>query len=162
MYLSCCVYDNNYSIDFLFYSLRQIFLTLQNLKYIGYLISKTQEIDKNLCKNVPPRSYNGCNNNNQTNSTNDISHRNNSSGGNDEEKGNSAIQALSATKQRFFFNKCRNIEVEGNVNELLCSYSFWVCFRKDLVYIMKIRKARVEDCDDLVPMFKQKNVNNNE
>jgi len=146
MFLSCCVFDPDFSVDFLFYSLKQIFLSLPNLKYIGYLLPKSQQIDKALCNNVPPRSYNGSNNYFNANN-----HKN-------EAEGNSAIQAMSATKQRFFFNKCRIAEGEGNLADLVCSNNLWVCFRKDLVYIMKIRKARVEDCDDLVPMFKQKNV----
>jgi len=144
MFLSCCVYRSSYAVDFLFYSLKQIFFTLPNLKYIGYLIPKSQEIDQNLCSNVPPRSYNGSNYFYNPNSNKD-----------ENAEGNSAIQAMSATKQRFFFNKCRF--GEGDITNTV-PYNLYVCFRKDLVYIMKIRKARVEDCDDLAPMFKKKNV----
>jgi len=144
MFLSCCVYRPSYAVDFLFYSLKQVFLSLPNLKYIGYLIPKSQEIDQNLCSNVPPRSYNGSNYFYNPNSNKD-----------ENAEGNSAIQAMSATKQRFFFNKCRI--GEGDITHTI-PYNLYVCFRKDLVYIMKIRKARVEDCDDLAPMFKKKNL----
>ena len=37
-------------------------------------------------------------------------------------------------------------------------FSLHVCSRKDVVPVVKVRKARVEDCDDLVPMFKKQNV----
>jgi len=149
MYLSCCVYEEEYAADFLFFSLKQIFLTIPNLKYIGYLISSTQKIDPNLCKNVFPRSYNGNNYDNKDDKKK-----------NDEENNNSALHAISLSKQRFFFNKCKEIEIEGSTNKAIYPYKLWMCFRKDLVYIMKIRKARVEDCDDLVPMFKQRNLMN--
>jgi len=150
MFLSCCVYEQEYSTDFLFYSLRQIYLTIPDLKYIGYLVSKDREIDKSLYGNVPPRSYNGSNYFNNKEKSHEP--------GSGDQKENSAIKAMSATKQRFFFNQCNSIEKDDPLQEILYSYSLWMCYRKDLVYILKIRKARVEDCDDLVPMFKNKNV----
>ncbi|ORX87573.1 hypothetical protein BCR32DRAFT_289228 [Anaeromyces robustus] len=210
MFLSCCVYKQKYSIDFLFYSLKQIFLTIPNLKYIGYLLPKSQNIDKHLCYTVPPRSYNGTNyiydNDNEginddvdgviRNSNSNRNSNNNISNVNkiyleetSNRSSNSAIQSMSSAKQRFFFNKCRrkmeisdddntdntqtntnndnNNENNDNDNDdndnkkdvsYLNNFNFWVCFRKDLVYLMKIRKARVEDCDDLIPMFKQKSL----
>jgi thioredoxin reductase len=152
MFLSCCVYEQEYSTDFLFYSLRQIYLTIPDLKYIGYLVSKDREIDKSLYGNVPPRSYNGSNYFNNKEKSHEP--------GSGDQKENSAIKAMSATKQRFFFNQCNSIEKDDPLQEILYSYSLWMCYRKDLVYILKIRKARVEDCDDLVPMFKNKNLLN--
>ncbi|ORX43430.1 hypothetical protein BCR36DRAFT_415613 [Piromyces finnis] len=145
MFLSCCAYNSKFTVDFLFYSLKQIFLSIPNLKYIGYLLPKSQSIDEALCNNVPPRSYNGSNYYNNQNIYK-----------NENTESFSAIQAMSATKQRFFFNKCRIAGNEEDITETVCPNNLWVCFRKDLVYIMKIRKARVEDCDDLIPMFKQK------
>jgi len=143
MFLSCCVYDQNYSTDFLFYSLKQIYLFLPNLKYIGYLVPETHEIDKNLCSPVPPKSYNGCHLN-KNNSSDESSHTN-----------INTTTTTTTLKQRFFFNKCKGIRQKDDIHY---SNSLWMCFRVDLVYILKIRKARVEDCDDLIPMFKQKNV----
>jgi len=145
MFLSCCVYRIDYATDFLFCSLKQIFLSLPNLKYISYLVPKSQSIDVELHSNIPPRSYKGKSNGHSQNSTYD-----------ENSEGNPFLQAMSATKQRFFFNKCKDIGEVNNTNPIL--YDLWVCFRKDLVYLMKIRKARVEDCDDLTPMFKKKNV----
>ncbi|KAL6617297.1 hypothetical protein U3516DRAFT_629731 [Neocallimastix sp. 'constans'] len=143
MFLSCCVYDQNYSTDFLFYSLKQIYLFLPNLKYIGYLVPETHEIDKNLCSPVPPKSYNGCHLN-KNNSSDESSHTN-----------INTTTTTTTLKQRFFFNKCKGIRQKDDIHY---SNSLWMCFRVDLVYILKIRKARVEDCDDLIPMFKQKNL----
>ncbi|KAJ3052486.1 hypothetical protein HK097_006189 [Rhizophlyctis rosea] len=37
-------------------------------------------------------------------------------------------------------------------------FALHVCSRKDVVPVVKVRKARVEDCDDLVPMFKKQNL----
>ncbi|KAL2917552.1 hypothetical protein HK105_202835 [Polyrhizophydium stewartii] len=38
------------------------------------------------------------------------------------------------------------------------SFSLQVCHRKDTVPSFRVRKARVEDCDDLVPIFRRQNL----
>jgi hypothetical protein len=37
-------------------------------------------------------------------------------------------------------------------------YSLQICARRDVFPPLKVRRARVEDCDDLLPMFKKQNV----
>ncbi|KAJ1565053.1 hypothetical protein HK096_004834 [Nowakowskiella sp. JEL0078] len=37
-------------------------------------------------------------------------------------------------------------------------FCLYICPKKEVVSVMKIRKARVEDCDDLVPMLKRQNI----
>jgi hypothetical protein len=37
-------------------------------------------------------------------------------------------------------------------------FSLYLCQKKEVFPIFKVRRARVEDCDDLVPMFKKQNV----
>ncbi|KND05075.1 uncharacterized protein SPPG_00750 [Spizellomyces punctatus DAOM BR117] len=38
------------------------------------------------------------------------------------------------------------------------TFALWICARKDVLPILKVRNARVEDADDLVPMFRKQKI----
>ena len=38
------------------------------------------------------------------------------------------------------------------------TFSMQICKRKEFMPLFRIRKARVEDCDDLIPLFKKRHL----
>ncbi|KAI9197169.1 uncharacterized protein BJ171DRAFT_585964 [Polychytrium aggregatum] len=46
------------------------------------------------------------------------------------------------------------VPLKPNADSKYCLYN---CLRRDIVPLLKVRKAMVEDCDDLAPMFKKQN-----
>ncbi|TPX75085.1 hypothetical protein CcCBS67573_g03643 [Chytriomyces confervae] len=51
-------------------------------------------------------------------------------------------------------------EVQAKTGIAFAPFALQVCSKKDVFPTVKIRKGRVEDCDDLVPMFKKQNLLN--
>ncbi|KAI8618569.1 hypothetical protein BC830DRAFT_1108114 [Chytriomyces sp. MP71] len=51
-------------------------------------------------------------------------------------------------------------EVQAKTGIAFAPFALQVCSKKDVFQTVKIRKGRVEDCDDLVPMFKKQNLLN--
>ncbi|KAI9341385.1 hypothetical protein BDR26DRAFT_969821 [Obelidium mucronatum] len=48
-------------------------------------------------------------------------------------------------------------EMQAKTGQAFAPFALQVCCKKDVFPVVKIRKGRIEDCDDLVPMFKKQN-----
>ncbi|KAJ3008363.1 UNVERIFIED_CONTAM: hypothetical protein HDU68_003139, partial [Siphonaria sp. JEL0065] len=51
-------------------------------------------------------------------------------------------------------------EMQAKTGQAFAPFALQVCCKKDVFPVVKIRKGRIEDCDDLVPMFKKQNLLN--
>ncbi|KAJ3287895.1 hypothetical protein HK104_008407, partial [Borealophlyctis nickersoniae] len=145
-FLSFFVADPDHSLAFLDLALTTTFTLLPNLKYIGYLLPESVILFPPLssAKYVPPATP-----------TDDTAATSPMAPGGKKTKPPAAARRAGGRGGR---KRNTKYFAEVGVRNSNATFVLHVCSRKDVVPTVKVRRARVEDCDDLVPMFRKQNL----
>ncbi|KAJ3038149.1 hypothetical protein HDV00_000949 [Rhizophlyctis rosea] len=135
-FLSYFVADPDHSLAFLDLALTATYTLIPSLRYIAYLLPENTVLFPPLTstKYQPPAPEEPSTDN-----------------GTKKPKKARKLGGRGRKKNAKYFN-------EVGTKSSNAMFAMHVCLRKDVVPSVKVRKARVEDCDDLVPMFKKQNL----
>ncbi|KAI9105411.1 hypothetical protein DFS34DRAFT_574538 [Phlyctochytrium arcticum] len=132
-FLSFFVADPEFSLPFLDEALSATFTILPNLRYISYLLPESVALFAPLssARYQPPAS--------------------------DDSKGGRKVPKRRPLRGRGKKGPQRYFAESPSLSNS-ATFALWTCSRKDVMPVFKIRNAKVEDADDLVPMFKKQNI----
>ncbi|KAI8808893.1 hypothetical protein BJ742DRAFT_891455, partial [Cladochytrium replicatum] len=148
-FIAAFVSDHENALHTLDLCLSTSFTLLPQMKYITYLLPDSMILFPPFSahKYVPPED----------------AHEDKATHHGRHHKGKRAKDDKAAKKapRRFRSNKPQEqgkYFIEAPAKESDCPFVLEVCPRKEIIPPLKIRKARVEDCDDLLPMLKRQNM----